>query len=144
MASMIVRSYGFNPANPGTHHSRLASGNPNTSPSSPPPNSDPEDAADMSIKEGAWVGAVIGLSLGTAGGAYVGKFSAVAGGAYAGMKLGSRFGLPGQIGGAVAGAALTYLEEEKLGVGKTVGGLVGLASGAVVGGAVGSIVAIFI
>lgn len=90
------------------------------------------------------MGAVIGLSLGTAGGSYAGKYSAVAGGAYAGFKLGGHFGLAGQIGGAVAGAALTYLEEEKLGIGKTIGGLAGLASGALVGGAVGAVVGIFI
>lgn len=135
---MIVHSHGLPIARRNLIHTR------NSGNSSPTPQSDPEEKPDLSVKEGAWVGAVIGLSLGTAGGAYVGKYATVAGAAVAGFKLASPYGPVAQVGGAMAGAAVAYLEEEKVGVGKTVGGLVGLASGALIGGTVGAITALFI
>lgn len=95
------------------------------------------------FKERAVASAIVGASLGTMAGEKLGEFGFIGGTAYAGYVVGGLFGNPeiGKIVGGIAGAGIGYLMEDKLNIGKTIGGAAGFISGGIIGGITGTVIA---
>lgn len=101
-----------------------------------------QEKVQVPFKERAVTSAIVGASLGTMAGEQVGEIGFVGGAAYLGYTVGGMFGRPeiGRLVGAAAGAGAGFLVENKLNIGKTVGGAAGFISGGIIGGATGSVI----
>ncbi len=86
----------------------------------------------------AIIGATVGAQEGITLGAGIGYAGAIGAGAYTGYLLGSSFGLPGQIVGALTGIGLAALEERTLHATTTATALAGLLAGTIIGAGIGA------
>lgn len=101
------------------------------------------EKVSVPFKERAVTAAIVGASLGTMAGEKLGEIGFIGGSAYVGYALGGLVGRPdiGRVVGGVIGAGVGYLVENKLNIGKTIGGAAGFISGGVVGGVTGTVIA---